>query len=66
MLCRGKFYLPPEYIDIKHYPDTTALTFDQTMREKAQYHQAKNVTMSDFVLLPVNMPNAGSRSIFVA
>lgn len=54
MLCRRNFYLPPEYIDIKHYPDTTALTFEQIFGKKPSIIKRKNVTMSDFVLLPVD------------
>jgi len=52
MICRRNFYLPLDYIDIKHYPDTTELTFERVFGKKPCVVKRKNVTMSDFVSLP--------------
>ena len=52
MLCRRNFYLPLEYIDIKHYPDTAQQSFEQVFGKKPCIVKRKNVTLSDFVLLP--------------
>jgi hypothetical protein len=54
MLCRRNFYLPLDYIDIKHYPDTTELTFERIFGKKPCIVKRKSVTMSDFVSLPPN------------
>jgi hypothetical protein len=54
MFCRRNFYLPLDYIDIRHYPDTAALPFEKIFGKKPCVVKRKDVTVSDFVALPPN------------
>ena len=51
-LCKRNFYLPLDYIDIRHYPDSTVLPFDKVFGKKPCIMKRRDVTVSDFVSLP--------------
>lgn len=54
MVCKRNFYLPTDYIDIRHYPDTMELPFEKIFGKKPCVIKRKTVTVSDFVALPAD------------